>query len=565
VQRFAVAKWAWGKLVSTSACALVLAACSGSVDTLGSLHGSTSDSPGNKGINGGPSLGGTKQPLCTKPEVSASPMRRLTHREYGNAVRDLLGASAKPPALTADTQPELFDTMADQSLSSLLADEYVNAAGDLADGITDINGVVGCAPGSASEACVRDFIARFGRRAFRRPLTSEEGTRLSSLYESARTAADTSTAVRAVVAAVLASPHFLFRPEWGGSKSEIAGALKASPYELAARLSFLLWSSIPDDVLLDAAGKDQLATKQQVSAQAERMLDDPRARSASYHFYEQWFGLGLLETASKDAAVYPQFNEGLRDAMYEETRRFVDHVVWEDDARLETLLTAPYSFVNKSLALLYGVSGPKDDATYQMAQLDPEQRSGILTQASMLTSYAGSNISSPVKRGKWVRERMLCQDLPAPPANVPPLSEIADDLSTRERFAMHTSAPACASCHKLIDGLGFGLEHYDGIGAFRTKELSFEVDASGQLTGTDIDGAYNGGPELAGLLSNSAQVRDCAVTQLFRYTEGRRESEQDACSLQSLKKSFADNDGDLRELLLELVQSDAFLNYRAPG
>ncbi|MET0287828.1 MAG: DUF1592 domain-containing protein, partial [Polyangiales bacterium] len=309
MQRFAVVSRLGGKLVAAGACALVLAACSGSVNTLGSLGGSSGEGQGDKGINAGPSLGGTKQELCTKPTVSASPMRRLTHHEYGNAVRDLLGPSAKLPALTADTQPELFDTMADQSLSSLLADEYVNAAGDLADGIADINAVVGCAPGKASEACVRDFIARFGRRAFRRPLTGEESTRLSTLYESARTAADTSTAVRAVVAAVLASPHFLFRPEWGGEKTKLANALTVAPYEMATRLSFLLWSSVPDDVLLDAAEDGELETPAQLTAQAERMLKDPRGRSANYNFYKQWFGLSLLDTATKNPDVYPNFDD----------------------------------------------------------------------------------------------------------------------------------------------------------------------------------------------------------------------------------------------------------------
>jgi hypothetical protein len=577
VKQFAVSRACWTKRVTSGLCGLMLAACTGSVANVGLFDGNESgaaEGPGTggagnpKGVEtpgGGGALGGTKQALCTTPEVAASPMRRLTHREYGNAVRDLLGSTAIIPPFAADTQSDLFDTMADQHVSSLLADEYLEAAGDLAERIGDVNALVGCAPAAASEACARDFIARFARRAYRRPLTSDEQARLSALYEATRSASDAATAVRAVATAVLASPHFLFRPEWGAGKSAIAGALHASPYELATRLSFLLWSSIPDETLLEAAESGELATQAELNAQAERMLDDPRARNANYHFYEQWFGISLLQTASKDPAVYPSFNESLRSSMLEETRRFVDHVVWDDDAKLSTMLTASYSFVNKSLGLLYGVPAPSSDDTYEQRELNPDERSGVLTQASVLAAYAGSNESSPVKRGKWVRTRMLCQDLPAPPANVPALPDIAEGVSTRERFAMHTSSPACAGCHKLIDGLGFGLEHYDGIGSFRTKDHGVAVDASGSIVNTDVDGSYDGGPELATTLANSDQVRDCAVTQWFRYAQGRREGAKDACSLQALKTSFAASDGDLRKLLLDLVSSDAFTNYRAPG
>jgi hypothetical protein len=283
-------------------------------------------------------------------------------------------------------------------------------------------------------------------------------------------------------------------------------------------------------------------------------------------FYEQWFGLGLLATTTKDTAEYPEFDDALRGAMLEETRRFVDHVLREDDAKLSTLFTAPYTFVNGPLAKLYGMPTPKNPGEFTKVTLDAAERSGILTQASVLTTFAASNESSPVKRGKWVRVRMLCQDLPHPPANVPPLPPPKQGVSTRERFAMHTASEACSTCHKLIDGLGFGLEHYDGIGAFRTMDLGVEVDATGEVTATaDIDGAYEGGPELAKLLADSEQVEACAPTQWFRYSLGRRETEDDACSLAALQKSFSESAGDLNELMVALTQTDAFLNYRQPS
>ncbi|HEX6241227.1 MAG TPA: DUF1592 domain-containing protein, partial [Polyangiales bacterium] len=476
--------------------------------------------------------------------VGSTRMRRLTHREYGHAVRDLLGDQTNPDhGFAADTQKDLFDTMANQNVATLLADQYLDAAEKLALSVADVKALAGCDPAGVA-SCARDFIKRFGRRAYRRPLSDDEVTRLSALYDKTRAASDATTGVRAMVAAVLASPNFLFRPEFGGGSSELTNTLKASPFEVSARLSFLLWASVPDDALLDAAANGQLATKQQVASQTRRMLSDPRARDGMRAFYEQWFGLALLDTTTKDAATYPGYNDGLRDAMLEETRRFLDYVLWQDDGKLATLLTAPYGFVNAALAKVYGVQAPVGGSGFAKVDFDPAQRSGMLTQASIMTAYASSNTSSPVKRGKWIRTRVLCHDLPEPPANIPPLPPPKQGISTRERFAMHTASPACSGCHTLIDGLGFGLERYDGIGALRTTDLGVAVDARGEVTQTtDIDGVYEGGPELGALLADSEQVQNCAATQWLRYSLGRRESSDDGCSLAALQDAFKAGSG----------------------
>jgi hypothetical protein len=203
--------------------------------------------------------------------------------------------------------------------------------------------------------------------------------------------------------------------------------------------------------------------------------------------------------------------------------------------------------------------------SFARTSLDPTQRSGLLTQASLMTTFASPAGSSPIKRGKWVRVRMLCQDLPDPPANVPPPAPPQAGVSTRERFAMHTSDPGCSGCHHLIDGLGFGLEHYDGVGAYRTMDQGVPVDATGEVNTTeDIDGDYDGAPELAARLARSAQVRDCAPTQWLRYAMARRETADDTCSLVALRDAFAASGGDMRELMVALTQTDAFFNYRLP-
>ena len=582
------------------ASALAMAACQGEISDAGGSGGSASagsNNPGGKpgpggagtggsgagsgagqggsagatngGGSGGSSVGGTGL-KCDTVAVGATPMRRLTHVEYENSVADLLGISIKPAAdFPSDTQIGIFDnSAAAQTIPSLLAEGYLDASVKLAQGVTNIPTLVGCTiTGANGATCVRTFVQRFARRAFRRPLADAELTNLVKVYDTARVASDETTGVRAVIAATLASPNFLYRPEFGLPGSKIPGAMQSSPFELAGRLGSLLWASVPDDVLLDEAQAGRLGTKDQVLAQVRRMLMSPKAHTAIASFYDQWFGLAALDTATKDMAVFPKFDDALRTAMKEETRRFVENVLWQDDAKLNTLLQAPYSFVNGPLATLYGVKGgPANATTFAKVSLDPTQRSGILTQASMLASFARPDESSPVKRGKWVRTRLLCQDLPDPPNDVPELPAVVAGQSNRERFATHTASPACSGCHHLIDGLGFGLEHYDGIGQYRTTDQGVPVDSSGLVTETvDIDGAYDGGPALGTLLAKSTQVRDCAPTQWLRYAMARREDTDDSCALKAVRDAFTTSGGNLSELVVALTQTDAFLSYRQPN
>lgn len=495
-------------------------------------------------------------------------MRRLTHTEYNNAVRDLLGDTSAPAtSFVLDNQIGLFDNTAEaQTVPSLLGDQYMNAALDLADNVKDFRALMGCDPqatGTTGESCVQSFITSFGRRAYRRALTGAEQSRLMELFRKTKAASDSATGVRSILVAMLVSPNFLFKPEFGAAASTFANAKRVTQFEQATRLASLIWASIPDDQLLQAAESDQLATPAQIEAQARRMLADPKAKAAIASFYDQWLGLSLLESATKDPAFFPDWSDALRDAMLEERRRFVTHVLWEDDGRLETLLTANYSFLNAPLAKLYGATPAAGADAFPQTQLDPAKRAGVMTQAAMLATFARPDESSPVKRGKWVRERMLCQDLPPPPAMVPQLPAPAQGVSNRERFAMHTSAAACAGCHRLIDGLGFGLEHYDSVGAFRDTSQGVPVDASGIVNDTvDIDGNYSGGPELANLLASSAQVQNCVPTQALRYAWGRRETGADSCSVAAVQQAFAASDGNLRELVVALTQNDAFTNYR---
>ncbi len=509
-------------------------------------------------------LGGGTASSCVKRAIGPSLLRRLTHTEYDNSVADLLGDKTTPSLqFPRDVDEGIFDNTATaQSVPELLASGYVDAAATLAGAIPNLATLVGCDFTTANGAtCVGTFVSKFGRRAFRRPLTTDEATRLTAIFNSSPM--DKQLGVRAVITAILTSPHFLFRPEFGSAASPtIDGAMTLAPFEMAARLSSLLWASVPDDVLLDEAQAGRLTTPDQVATQARRMLAMPRANTAIAAFYDQWFGMSMLDAATKNPAVY-QFDDTLRTSMEEETRRFVANVIWTDDGRLSTLLSAPYTFVNAPLAALYGVKGPADATTYTQVMLDPTQRAGMLTHGSMLAAFAGPDQSSPAKRGKWVRTRLLCNDLPDPPNDVPPLPDLQPGVSNRARFEMHTSVMQCSGCHGFIDGLGFGLEAYDGIGRVRTLDNGVPVDNSGQVTNTiDINGPYTGGPQLAALLARSTQVRDCAATQWMRYAMARREGPDDVCSLEAIHQTFAASGGNLKDLMVSLTQTDAFLNYR---
>jgi Protein of unknown function (DUF1592)/Protein of unknown function (DUF1588)/Protein of unknown function (DUF1595)/Protein of unknown function (DUF1587)/Protein of unknown function (DUF1585) len=536
-----------------------------------STESGSSSNQGNAAAGGGNTLraddsknGGAAATACSTRAVGTTPLRRLSRSEYNNSVADLLADTTHPAsAFVADTQVGLFDNTAKtQTVPTLLAEQYLDSAVTLAEGVQDVNKLLGCDP--AGDACVRGFVAHFGRRAFRRALTSDELSNYMSIYTTTRADSDASTGVRGVLAAVLASPHFLFRFEFGADgASDLDNAQQLTAYELSARLANLIWASAPDDQLLDAAESGKLATRDQVETQARRMLADPRARRALAEFYRQWFGLQRIETVSKDHATYPEFDDTLRAAMSEESRRFVEDVLWNGDAKLSTLLTASYSFVNDDLAELYGVEAPAGGG-FAKVELNPEERAGIMTQAAVLAGYARPDQSSPVKRGQWVRTRLLCQPLPDPPANVPELAQPKQGVSNRERFAMHTSNPACSGCHNLIDGLGFGFEAYDGLGRFRTMDQGVPVDDSGEVTASDVNGNYNGAVELATRLAKSAQVRDCAPTQWMHYTLGRGDESDDTCSASELKQAFATSGGDLQELMVAITNTDAFLHYRQP-
>jgi hypothetical protein len=290
------------------------------------------------------------------------------------------------------------------------------------------------------------------------------------------------------------------------------------------------------------------------------MLGDPRGQQSVSIFFENWLDLQRLKRADpKDPAAFPTFTPALIPLLRQENDLFLSDLFFTG-GDLKTLLLADYSFMNKPLADYYKLTGPTGDA-FEKVTLDSSKRFGFLTQAGFLAGFGKVNETGPVQRGLFVRERLLCNPPDPPPANVPPLPPSDGTLTTRERLALHRESAACAGCHVLMDPIGFAFEHYDGAGSWRDTENGGPIDATGDLTATDVDGPFDGAAEFVDKLSQSEQVQDCAVRQWFRYGYGRGESQVDGCNLLKLETTFSESGGSFKALVLALTQSDAFL-YR---
>jgi hypothetical protein len=482
-------------------------------------------------------------PVCTSPAAQPAPLRRLTRAEYDATVRDLLGDDSHPArTFPPDEESQGFDNFAEtQSVSPLLAEGYLSAAEALAASADPI-ALAGCDP-SDEGVCLQKLLAGFGRRAFRRPLSADEAQRMTAVFADVRAEEDAPTAMRAVVAVLLQSPQFLYRFE----------SAPLTNLELASRLSYFLWGSAPDDVLLDAAEEGPLDLK----AQGQRMLADPRARGVVQRFHLQWLGVAGLPGKTKDPQQFPTF-AGLAALMQEETARMAEWTVFDGNGDARRLFDGHTTFLNEPLAEHYGLTGFQGSG-FVKADTDRTARIGVLTQGSVLSAWSKHDQTSPVLRGKLVRERFLCQSPKPPPGNVIAMLGTPDAGTTRQRLAAHVTDVQCSGCHQLMDPIGFGLEKYDAVGAYRTHENEIKVDATGELIAAgDLEGTFDGALELSSRLANSRDVKKCLAVQWFRFAFGRTETAGDACSIAEAQKAFETSGWNTRELLIALTQTEAF-------
>lgn len=409
-------------------------------------------------------------------------------------------------------------------------------------------------------ADTRAILERLASRAYRRPARRGEVDRLVELVEGVREGGGrTEAGVQLALQALLVSPHFLFRVESEDGAPASDGVRVLDDYELASRLSYFLWSSMPDDELFAEAAAGTLRAN--LEPQVRRMLDDPRAGTLTSDFAEQWLQLRRLRRHEPDADVFPEFDAGLREAMLSETLMLVDHVI-ANDRDVHELLDARYTFLNERLARHYGIEGVTGDRFRKVALTDA-RRGGILAHASVLTLTSHPARTSPVRRGKWILEQVLASPPPPPPPDVPafhPGDDANAELTLRERFVRHRSDPSCVSCHASMDPLGFGLENFDAIGRWRERDGKAPVDARGELPNGRT---FEGPAELRELLREDGRFVRCVAKKMLTYAIGRGLTAADEPAIDRICGEAAQDGDRFSAFVLAIVRSDAFGKRRA--
>jgi hypothetical protein len=491
---------------------------------------------------------------CAQVQVGPRRLWRLTPAQYDNSITDLFGIpSTFAQGFPADEVVNGFSNNSDSLIvTPLYADKLQAAAQDIS-GKADLTKLVACASGAKDDNCLRELATKFGERMFRRPVQSAEADRYFAL---AKTAPDFESGARLMLLALLQSPNFLYRFELGTPDS--GKRFKLSDYEIASELSFMLWQTTPDDTLLAAARSGTLHEPAQVRAQVERMLASPRSKPVIRAFVFEWLGISAVTTVPKDTARFPELTPEVRAALLAEAERFVDHVMFDAGSSLSALLTTPTTYLDGALATFYGSPAPADPS--QPVTLANQGRRGILTLGATMVTHARSNDSSPVHRGKLVRERLLCQTLPPPPAGLniqpPPLDPTK---TTRERYAAHSSQEPCQSCHRLMDPIGLSFEHFDGIGRFRADDNGQPIDAHGEILDSKrTNGKFDGVNELIDMLDASPDVEDCYSLSWLRFAYGMKEAAEGACVVDRMQGVLTDSGGSLGAIFAALTQADQF-------
>jgi hypothetical protein len=584
------------RLTSALRCAALLGlGCTGPATTIKGSPDSTGGTGGASGRGGGndagasdsaptPPKGPDLPPLPDSTTVpGVAPLRRLTNLEYANTIRDLLGVAAPSPSsrsrFLADTNAGTSGfnqgypvARAEDALAFLLSAEEI--ATTVAQKLSSL---LPCAPVPATDteqdACADKFITQFGRRAFRRPLLANEVDKLRALYKAQRSPEAGATFEQAIgdlVTAMVQAPELLYHWELGPNAPIKDGPLvRFNAYELASRLSYLFWASMPDDQLLAAAEAGQLSSPEQIVREARRLLAADRARDAVQDFHWQWLEADGLDEVAKDP-TFTNYAPQVARSMIDESRAFAASVFLGPQAngKLQTLLTSPSSFVDAGLAKIYGVPAPAG-AGLQPVTLSASERAGILTRAAFLATKADASDSNPIRRGETLMRRLFCMDLTDPVnVDIPMVPPPMPGVSTRERYEANGTLPCAAACHNaFVDQIGYAFENYDAIGAYRIVDGGKPVNAGGAFTlPSGAAFKFSNAIELTGLLAQSDDVRQCMTTQWLRYLLRRREIATEAPTVQALLGVFRSSGDDLRELMVALARTRTFTHRTlSPG
>ena len=588
-------------VVTGGACALALAACTGTVGPgrgtsgqagsnpagvggssapgsagTGVTGGGGSSAPGSGGTGAATGMGGSAGSggmpdvgtiFTNPPAFAPAPglLRRLTRNQFRNAVKDVFAYDVNVNDLdadsftanfasigagtvvTSDRGVEQYSTAIENAVSAVFADATKRAQ------------FIGCTPtGQSNDTCVRGFIQKLGLRAWRRPLETAELDRFVALAASASTTlASPTEGARWATVALFTSPSFLYRPEIGTASAN--GALRLSGNEIASRLSFLIWNSLPDQMLMDQATSGMLGTADGIRTAATRMLNAPGGRESVGGFAEEYMRLDRIATQAKDPALFPDYGANLQTAMVRDIRDTWASLAFDDQASFYDLFTTTKVVVNADLARLYGIDATGLTSTVFQTKSLPAggTRSGVLSKAGLLSEFANQQSGSPTLRGKFIRESLMCLTIPPPPPGVN--TAVVDQptnvpMTRRQKLEVHMTNDGCAACHKYMDPLGFPLENFDAIGKYRTTDNGLPVDPSGSFDGVAVADA-NG---LGVAASQSVTVAQCLVRKYYAYAVGHEERDVDGSVLNTLATAFKASGFKMRDLILAVATNDAF-------
>jgi Protein of unknown function (DUF1592)/Protein of unknown function (DUF1588)/Protein of unknown function (DUF1595)/Protein of unknown function (DUF1587)/Protein of unknown function (DUF1585) len=576
---------------------LGLAACSGSVaggpanggsSGTGSSPG-TGSSAGTGSTPGSGGAGGTVVYPPGGPAPTAVPIRRLTNDEYRQAANDLFLKQVQPdgttyagftvPSATFTLDERVFgfvNLSSSQNASQVRMEQYEAAAQMIALGDAQTPQVwkgvaanptllTGCDAAVKSETlCAQPYLYDLGKRAYRRPLTTIEKNALWALFMNPA-GGSYSARLALAIEGILLSPNFLFRPELGDpNKMVAAGIVALTPWEVANRLSFFINGSMPDTTLIAAAESGALSDVAEVKTQAQRLLSLPRSQTNLVKMHEQWLGIDSINALSKNPAAFPTFTSTLAIEMGQETRTFIQTVMFTQGGTFSDLLVSPYTFGNSDIAALYGVPATSTDpAVWGKIDLNPAQRRGLLTQPSLLATLAKDSavqdLGTAIRRGKFVLQQILCRPVPEPTAAIVAMFQPLDlTVTTRAQAKTHEFNEQCRGCHAAMDPLGLPFEKYDMIGRWREMDKGMPIDVNGQIldsTGKAL--TFNGIPELANLVAEMPETRGCYLQQWFQFSMGKLVAPPDKQYLDWLTSKFT-NTQKLVDLVVNLVASDSF-------
>lgn len=550
--------------------AITTAACMGEIK-----QGKPGYDPGaGPEVSGGGTGNMTASVACEEHPAPRAPLRRLTRFEYNNTVRDLLGDTSLPAnAFPSELLGNGFGNDADsQPVGTELSSQFMKVSEKISATATADDKIASLAPcaaqlvntadAAAEASCVRGIADSFGAKAYRRALVPGEAESMVALFQAVRATSDFRTSLAAMLQGILQSPEFVYKPEFGVPVAGKDHLLKPTGDEMATRLSYLYWASTPDDGLRMAAASGALESAEGIRAQAERLLASEKARPVVREFFDKLLPISDLSSLARDATEFPTFSPKIGALMRQETQTFLENLIFDSDPKVGTwpaALTADYTYVNEPLAGFYGMTGVSGE-DFRKVPLNTAQRRGLLTQAGILAGPIHTNHANPVVRGSFVVQKLLCTPIPFPTGDIaakvtPPDPNSA--ATARQRFTQHSKDATCFACHQHMDPVGYALEKFDVVGNYREQENGVDIDTSGE---TDLLPApFDGAIELGQRLAESPAAQACFAQQWMNYGYGRNVTENEACTVKAVTERFQKANYNVKELLVALSQSDAFL------